>query len=192
MGATELFVKIAMPALWMAWVAYWIIAARDVKETRWQEPAGASALHGIPLLLCMLLLVAPFWLPAALTAPLVPPASPLRLIGTALLAAGLGFAAWARVHLGGNWSSHVVVKQDHALIRSGPYRLVRHPIYSGLLLALAGTALGIGEWRGLVALVFAFIGILFRVRAEEARMDDAFPDYAGYRRDSWALIPLVF
>jgi protein-S-isoprenylcysteine O-methyltransferase Ste14 len=186
-------VRIAIPALWAAWIGYWIVAARGAKRTRWQEGFAASALHGIPLLLCILLLAAPpRWQPALLTERLVPRGELLPLLGTALVAAGLGVAVWARLHLGANWSSQVVLKEDHTLVRDGPYRRVRHPIYTGLLIALLGTALAIGEWRGALAFLFALAGILVRVRAEEARMGETFPDYADYRRRSWALIPLVF
>ena len=113
-------------------------------------------------------------------------------MGTAVVAAGFGLAIWARLHLGRNWSSHVVVKEGHALIRTGPYRLIRHPIYTGLLLAIAGTALAIGEWRGVFGFVFALLGILVRVRAEETRMSATFPEYERYRRETYALLPGVF
>ena len=72
-------------------------------------------------------------------------------LGLIMVAAGIAFAVWARHYLGRNWSGTVTVKQDHELIRSGPYRLVRHPIYTGLLLAILGTAVAFGEWRGLLA-----------------------------------------
>ena len=78
-----------------------------------------------------------------------PPGPVLPLIGAAIVAAGIGYASWARVHLGRNWSSKVVVKEDHALIRTGPYRLVRHPIYTGMLLALLGSAMVAENYVGL-------------------------------------------
>jgi protein-S-isoprenylcysteine O-methyltransferase Ste14 len=180
-----------MPAMWIAWVAYWLVAARDVKRTRWRQPLGSESLHGIPLLLCTILLVSPRW-PAALTARILPAGASLALFGTALVAAGLALAVWARLHLGRNWSGKVVVKEDHALVRSGPYRTIRHPIYTGLLLALLGTALAIGEWRGFLALALGLVGILFRVRAEETRMSETFPEYADYKRHSSALMPGLF
>ncbi len=186
------FVRVAIPALWIAWVVYWLVAARDTKRTRWRQSPGSESLHGIPLLICTLLWLAPRWQPAALTAPLWSPGPTLPLIGTVMVAAGIGYACWARVHLGRNWSSKVVVKQDHALIRTGPYRLVRHPIYSGMLLALLGSAVAFGEWRGFLALLSALIGVLFRVYAEETRMSETFPEYADYKRHSSALVPGVF
>lgn len=192
MSVVRDFVRIAIPAMWIAWVVYWLVAARDVKRTRWRQAPGSEALHGIPLLICTVLWLAPRWQPAALTAPLLPPGPFLPLIGTAIVAAGIGYASWARVHLGRNWSSKVVLKEDHVLIRTGPYRLVRHPIYAGMLLALLGSALAVGEWRGFLALVFALIGVLFRVRAEETRMTETFPEYADYKRQSSALVPGLY
>src|SRR5262249_9463989 len=150
MPISEVFVRIAIPTLWAAWILYWIVAARGAKPTRWQEGFAASALHGIPFLLCILLLATPRWQPVLLTERIGARGALLPLLGPALVVAGLGLAAWARAHLGANWSSQVVVKEDHALVRDGPYRLVRHPIYTGLLIAVLGTALAIGEWRGVL------------------------------------------
>lgn len=188
----ETLLRIAIPAMWIVWIGYWLIAARNVKRTRWRESPAADAVHGVPLFLCMVLLLAPRWLPAVLTARLYPPGPALPTAGTALVAAGLALAIWARVHLGRNWSGKVVVKEDHTLVCDGPYRRVRHPIYTGMLLALLGTALAIGEWRGFLALACAAIGVLFRVHAEEARMGETFPEYAQYRKQTDALIPLLF
>ena len=185
------FVRVAIPALWIAWIVYWLVAAANVKRTRWHQPLGPQSLHGIPMLLATALLVSRRW-PPALTAQILPVGPALPLIGTVLVAVGLALAVWARVHLGRNWSSKVVVKEDHTLIRTGPYRTVRHPIYTGLLLALLGTALALGEWRGFLALILGLIGILFRVQAEEARMTETFPEYTAYKRSSSALVPGVF
>ena len=111
-------------------------------------------------------------------------------IGLVLLAAGLAFAVWARRHLGGNWSGSVTLKEDHELIRSGPYRFMRHPIYSGLLLALLGTAIVIGQWRALIALAFIVVSLLIKMRTEERFMIETFgDDYVRYRAEVPALIP---
>jgi protein-S-isoprenylcysteine O-methyltransferase Ste14 len=183
---------LSVPALWGAWIVYWIAAARDAKPMQWRESAGALILRKLPLLLCALLLIGPRWLPPPLTAPVAPAGLSLPLAGTIMVAGGLGFAVWARRHLGRNWSGWVEVKKDHALVRTGPYRLVRHPIYCGLLFALAGTALAIGEWRGVPALVFAVLGFLVTIRAEEAQMRRLFPEYERYRRQTAALIPFLW
>jgi protein-S-isoprenylcysteine O-methyltransferase Ste14 len=141
----------------------------------------------------MLMLLAPRWLPASLTHRFVPAGPGPAFFGTALVLAGLVFSVWARWHLGRNWSGIVTVKQGHTLIRSGPYRFVRHPIYTGLLLALAGTALAIGAAYGFIATALIFIGFVVKLEAEEARMRETFPaEYADYCRRTARLIPGVF
>jgi len=99
---------------------------------------------------------------------------------------------WARVHLGGNWSGIVTLKEDHELVRRGPYRWVRHPIYSGLLLAIAGSAVVRGEWRGFLALAIAFAALWRKLKLEERWLGETFGEqYAAYRRRVSALIPFV-
>lgn len=119
----------------------------------------------------------------------------LRWIGVAGLAltiAGCAFAIWARIALGGNWSGRATVKQDHELVTSGPYALARHPIYTGIALALLGTAMAGGEWRHAVGLAVILFGIMAKMSQEERLMLQAFPEaYPLYRRRVKALIPGV-
>ena len=184
--------RVIIPTLWVAWAAYWIAAARWTKPARWREPAASRARHVVPLLLCAALLAAPRAFPPGLMARFVAPGRLLPFLGALLVAAGLGLAVWARLHLGRNWSGIVTLKQDHALIRTGPYRTIRHPIYTGLLLALAGTAAAIGEWRGVLAVLCALAGFLWKIRVEEQRMRETFPEYEQYRERTAALIPLLY
>ena len=178
--------------LWLAWLAYWIVAARDVKTTRRREGAGTFLLNRVFVVIGALLLAVPRPPPHWLNERFVPLGLAAYFLGLAMVAAGLGFAVWARVYLGRNWSATVTVKQDHELIRSGPYGLVRHPIYTGLLLALLGTAVGIGEWRGLVAFASFTTGFLFKLKAEERFMSETFGEqYARYRAEVPALIPCI-
>jgi protein-S-isoprenylcysteine O-methyltransferase Ste14 len=181
-----------IPALWLSWLLYWWLSARGTKPTRWREPLGFELRHRVPLILACLCLAAPRWLPRVLTRRFLPPAPSLPWIGAALVAAGLGFAVWARRHLGRNWSANVVVKEDHALIRSGPYRHVRHPIYTGILLAFLGMAVAFGEWRGLAAFILATASFAWKSRAEEARMRETFPEYPQYERETAALVPHIY
>lgn len=127
---------------------------------------------------------------AALGHRFLPRSAALFWIGAVLLLAGLLFSVAARRHLGGNWSSRVTVKQDHTLTRSGPYRLVRHPIYTGLLLAVLGNAIALGEWRGLVALALFCAAFLRKIQIEERFMLEQFGDaYMRYRKEVAALVP---
>jgi protein-S-isoprenylcysteine O-methyltransferase Ste14 len=140
-----------------------------------------------------LLLIVPLRLPLGFLSDRMHPGGPTtHWIAAAVVAAGLAFATWARVHLGRNWSGTVTVKSDHELIRSGPYRFVRHPIYSGALLAVAGTSIARGEWRGLPAVLVLFAALWRKLQLEERWMGEAFgEDYAKYRSEVSALIPFV-
>jgi protein-S-isoprenylcysteine O-methyltransferase Ste14 len=101
-------------------------------------------------------------------------------------------AVWARVFLGANWSATVTIKQDHEIIRNGPYALVRHPIYSGFLLGMLGTAIAIGEVRGLIAWGLAFLGWWLKLQTEERFLLEQFgTQYLKYRKETKALIPFV-
>lgn len=180
-----------IPAFWLIWLTVWGIAARNVKPTQWREPWRAAVANRLPVLLGAAMLAAPGWLPAALTRPLSSgPALPI--IGTLLVGAGLGFAVWARLHLGRNWSGTVTVKEGHTLITTGPYRVVRHPIYSGMVLALIGTALAIAAARGFIGAALILVGFLVKIAVEEARMSETFPEYEDYCRHTSRLIPGVF
>jgi protein-S-isoprenylcysteine O-methyltransferase Ste14 len=118
--------------------------------------------------------------------------APRFVIGLALTILGLGFAVWARVHLGRFWSGMVTLKKDHELIRSGPYAFVRHPIYTGLLTAAAGTALARGTLAALMALGLVGVACWLKIRAEEKLLTNHFGDaYRDYRRQVAALIPFM-
>ena len=179
-------------ALWLAWIVFWAATALDTKPTRWREPIGSQALHIIPLLFCVALLAQTRWLPPILLARVVPAGLSPEILGGLFVLAGLALTVWARICLGRNWSGTVTVKQDHALVRTGPYALIRHPIYTGLLLALTGTTIAIGEWRGVLGVVCALAGFLWKIRVEESRMRQTFPEYERYRRQTAALLPLIY
>jgi protein-S-isoprenylcysteine O-methyltransferase Ste14 len=188
----HLLYNLPLAVLWLAWLAYWLFAARDVKPARRREP-WASRLLTIALIIpAALLMAAPGWRLRWLGARFLPDTMIVSLLGLLVVTAGLAFAVWARVHLGRNWSGTVTVKENHELVRSGPYAIVRHPIYSGVLLAMLGTAIVFGEWRGLVALCFLSAAFVLKLRREERFMAESFPDtYPGYRARVPALIPLL-
>ena len=183
---------VVIAGMWLAWGVFWAVAAFRTKPTLWRESFGSRASHVILLLAAAVLLTKPQWLPPVLSERVVPSDIVLPAIGAAIVAPGLGFAVWARVHLGRNWSGIVTVKEGHALIRSGPYQAIRHPIYSGLLLAVIGTATAIAEWRGILAVICVLIGFLRKIQIEEKRMSENFAEYAQYRQQTAALVPLLY
>lgn len=180
-----------IPTLWLAWVIYWIVAARRVKPVVWRESRLSRASHHLPLLVAFGLLALPS-MPGWLGAQWLEQSWILLAVGAGLVVAGLLFSVWARVVLGGNWSGTVTLKQGHEIVRRGPYRWIRHPIYTGLLLAFCGSALALGQWRGLIGLALLFAAYWRKIHLEERRLEQHFgAAYADYRRRSWALIPFV-
>jgi protein-S-isoprenylcysteine O-methyltransferase Ste14 len=176
--------------LWVAWLVYWRLSAADVKPTVRHESKWSRISYVIPLLIASILLfIRPIAGGGFLFSRFLPEGIGWYWLGVALVAAGLGFSVWARQHLGRNWSGTVEVKQDHQLICTGPYRFVRHPIYTGLLVAFLGTAIVIGQWRGILAVLFAFGSFWRKLTLEERFMRETFGSaYEEYRARTAALI----
>jgi protein-S-isoprenylcysteine O-methyltransferase Ste14 len=178
------------PVCWGIWCGIWAIASRNVKKTVQHETSLSRLANTAPIWLAAILLAFPDrWL-GPLAIPLLPSGPAWYWIGAVLTLVGLGFAVWARYHIGRNWSGVVTVKEDHMLIRSGPYAIVRHPIYTGLLLAFIGTAVGRGRLGGLLAVAFMLYAVLRRVQVEEKWMTEAFGSaYDDYRTTTPGLLP---
>jgi protein-S-isoprenylcysteine O-methyltransferase Ste14 len=177
--------------MWGGWLVVWNVMARRAKVVAQSESAVSRLTHVVPLLIAAYLLVAHVPLPL-FNERFVPLALWSAALGAALTFAGLVFAIWARFVIAGNWSSYVELKQDHELIIAGPYRWVRHPIYTGLLLAFVGSALAVGEWRGVLAVAIVVASFWRKLRLEETVMRRQFGEaYARYAKRVPALIPFV-
>jgi protein-S-isoprenylcysteine O-methyltransferase Ste14 len=186
----QLVQRFLFPALWISWVAYWIWASRNAKPTERREPIGSRLLHVVPLVVAVGLL----WgdrIPITILNERVFPWAPWEFWAAAFVtASGLLFTVWARAHLGRNWSGVVTIKEGHELIDTGPYALVRHPIYTGLLVAIVGTALARGEWRGVLAVLISCAALWRKLGLEERWMIERFGEqYAAYRGRVPALVP---
>jgi protein-S-isoprenylcysteine O-methyltransferase Ste14 len=121
---------------------------------------------------------------------LLPESLVIYAIGAMAVVLGLGFAIWARYHLGRNWSGVITIKEGHELIRTGPYHQVRHPIYSGLLLAIIGSAIAAGDTAAILAVGLVLFSFLRRVQIEERWMAETFgPAYGDYRASTPSLVP---
>jgi protein-S-isoprenylcysteine O-methyltransferase Ste14 len=184
------FYQHAIETLWFAWLIYWFVAAIGAKATRRRESATSRLLHLVPLGLGIGLLVSPHFAGGWLATRFLPRAPVWFFLGFILVLLGLGFAVLARAWLGGNWSGTVTLKQDHELIRGGPYRWVRHPIYTGILLAVLGSAIAPGEWRGLLALALITVSFLRKIAVEEQFLTEQFgASYTSYQSEVPALFP---
>jgi protein-S-isoprenylcysteine O-methyltransferase Ste14 len=179
---------------WLAWVLYWLIAGRGrLKPVAQRESRLERLGHIVPLVIAIGL----FWLPdqahGLLFRRFTPPSSSLAWLGLGITVVGLVFSVYARRYLGGNWSGTVTLKEGHTLVREGPYRLIRHPIYTGLIAAFAGTALAQGQVRGLLSLILVAGSLVVKLGREERWMGERFGDeYRHYRTHSWALLPWIF
>jgi protein-S-isoprenylcysteine O-methyltransferase Ste14 len=122
----------------------------------------------------------------------IPAAWPVTALGLAVHAGSFALAAWARGHLGRNWSGAITVKAEHELVRSGPYRLVRHPIYTAMFGMYGGTALVSGELHALLGVALIGVAYARKIPLEEENLRRIFgARYDDYRHASWALIPWV-
>jgi protein-S-isoprenylcysteine O-methyltransferase Ste14 len=191
-----MFTRWLFPALflvmWVGWLVLWRAMAFNVKAAARSESLASRLSHLAPLVFAGYLIAAPHVPLAALNQRFVPPAIWPAALGAALTFAGAAFSIWARFAIADNWSSDVQVKRDHELIVAGPYRWVRHPIYTGLLLMFAGTALAVGEWRGVLAVAIAAAALWRKLRIEEAFMRLNFGEaYVRYAARTPALVPFV-
>ena len=178
--------------MWLAWGAYWWIAARDAKQTERREALGSRLLHVLPLLLAAWLIWAETVPGPFLNERLFPWAAWEFWCGALITAIGLLFAIWARLEIGRNWSGIVTIKRDHELIFSGPYALVRHPIYTGLLLAFVGSAIARGQSRGVFAVLVVWAALWRKLWVEERWMIERFGEqYVAYRQRVPAIIPFA-
>jgi len=174
---------------WGLFGLVWLAGAGSSKRAVRREGILNAIVHGSLLKLAFLLLFLPLRF-NHLDARFLPEAGAIALCGLVLSAGGLAFATWARLKLGRNWSSRVTVMKDHCLIRQGPYRFVRHPIYSGLLLAMAGTAIGFGRVSCLFGLPLAFLAFWIKARTEEEFMISEFgAQYTRYQKEVKAFLP---
>ncbi|HEV2693044.1 MAG TPA: isoprenylcysteine carboxylmethyltransferase family protein [Verrucomicrobiae bacterium] len=176
---------------WLTFIVYWYLSAQKVKTSVEKQSLESALRHRLPVGLgCWLLAYRKF--PAPLNSPLTPCTNLTQFTGAAICVCGLLVTIWARRTLAGNWSSDVTFKEGHELMRTGPYRFVRHPIYTGLLLMCLGSALDIGQLRGWLGLLLVFLGFWIKLKQEETLLLRHFPGtYPVYRKEVKALFPFI-
>ena len=176
-------------ALWLAFLVVWMVGGLSTKRSVRRDSSSLRFVYGVFVPLGALLVVQPNWF-GPLDVPLLSHTRAIEFCGVALTVAGMGFAIWARFTLGRNWSGTVTVKAGHELVRSGPYRFVRHPIYSGILTGLVGTAIGQASLAGWIGVAIALLGFRMKWKTEERFMVEEFgAQYERYRGEVKAVFP---
>ena len=180
--------------LWCAWYVYWIVSARHRVRNTPDAPAKHESFAG--RLVYMVILILGFVL---LFGRVRMPYGQMRLwsasrisdaLGLAIQAIGLAFSVWARRALGKNWAARVTIGAKQELIVAGPYRIVRHPIYSGLLFALIGTAVIAVNLNALAGFLLILVSVVIKLRREESALREHFGEaYADYASQVPALVP---
>jgi len=181
----------ASGGLWLAFIIYWSAAAQNAAATSSSESLTSRQIHQLLMYAALLIALLPVpglrrrWLP-------VSPWIHVPIGLTIQVSSGL-LAIWARKHLGRNWSGAITKKVDHQLIRTGPYKLLRHPIYSGMVGMFLGTAVVSGGLHGLLGLLMISLAYWRKIGLEEQHLRLTFGiEYDNYRKKSWALIPGLF
>jgi protein-S-isoprenylcysteine O-methyltransferase Ste14 len=178
-------------ACWVVFGAYWAAAAASTKRTAERQSWESRAWYLLLLVLAFVLLFGLIPIDP-LTAGIVPTDAAVDVVAAVLCAGGLILAIWARRTIGSNWSGIVTLKRDHELVTDGPYRYVRHPIYSAILAMFFASALASGRAGGFVGFALCFASFWIKLRQEEALMLRHFPEqYPAYRARVKALVPFV-
>lgn len=177
---------------WLVFVATWVIGALSTKRTVYRETRAQRLRYWVWLVIACFLLLYGRRLPYPLSLRVVPAMAPPACSAAVLCIIGLAFAFWARVTLGRNWSGVVTLKEGHELVERGPYRFVRHPIYTGILTMFFATALALGHVAGFAATLLMFASFWIKLCVEEQLMLQQFPHrYTAYRRRVKRIIPFV-
>jgi protein-S-isoprenylcysteine O-methyltransferase Ste14 len=177
-----------IPILWILWLGYWWFEARNTARTQKSESLLTAVLYRGATVIGIVLI---FGLKGQRTE-LWPVSVPLLGIAVILMLGGFAFAIWARRHIGRFWSAKITLKEGHQLIESGPYNLVRHPIYSGLLLSMAATVMTIGTVQSVCGYALLVGALIFKLAAEERLLAANFGGaYREYQKRVKALIPGV-
>jgi protein-S-isoprenylcysteine O-methyltransferase Ste14 len=177
---------------WLVFIAVWLLAAVSTKRTVYRESHSQRLRYWVLFVIACLLLIYGRQLPYPLNLNIIPHALPIVGTAVVLCIAGLLVALWARVILGRNWSGMVTLKEGHELVERGPYRFVRHPIYTGMVAMFFATALLQRHLAGFLGMLLVFASFWIKLGFEEKLMLQQFPQrYAAYRRRTKRIIPFV-
>jgi protein-S-isoprenylcysteine O-methyltransferase Ste14 len=177
--------------LWLVFSVYWTIASKDSAQSMSSESKASTAIHQVILNVALLLLFIPvpglrgWFLPQRFHW--------LVVVGAIVQIVFFLLAISARRHLGRNWSAEVRIGEGHELVRTGPYRMMRHPIYTAMLGMFVGTAIASSQYHALLGVAMLVVAYLRKTRLEENILRKTFgTEWEAYQRDTWRLVPLVF
>jgi protein-S-isoprenylcysteine O-methyltransferase Ste14 len=175
---------------WIVFWLYWFVSALKRTQAKRTESVPSRMGQVIPMAVAYILLFRDYAHYRELGARFIPEHEIVGMVGAIVTVAGIGLAIWARWHLGTNWSAAVSIRADHELIHTGPYRRIRHPIYTGMLLAFAGTALALGEVRGIIAFAIVLTAFYFKARKEEGFLTQEFGErFVEHSRHTGMFLP---
>jgi protein-S-isoprenylcysteine O-methyltransferase Ste14 len=178
---------LASAAIWLVMIVYWNISARNIRPIAKAEDLKSTQRHQLLLNLAILMLFVPI---PGLTRQFLAPTHAAIAAGFSVQAGSALFYFWTRRYLGRFWSSAVAIMKDHQLVRTGPYRLIRHPLYTGMLGMFIGTAIISGQYHALIGAGLGIYAYWRKILIEENALTEAFgAEYADYKRHSSALIP---
>jgi protein-S-isoprenylcysteine O-methyltransferase Ste14 len=176
--------------VWAVWLLLWLLLAFFSKSTKRRETTGQRLQHVLPALFGFLLIFREGTGAPWLTRAIFPDNPVLMLVCVVVTILGLLFAVWARMALGSNWSGTVTIKANHQLIRRGPYRFIRHPIYTGMLVALLATAITERLVSGLLGFVMVVLALYRKARREESFLSQEFGDaFTEHRQHTGMFLP---
>ena len=159
---------------WLVFLAYWSVSALKLKSIKRREPRGERLIQLVFMVAAYFLMFNDQFSRGWLTTRFLPASPSIGKFAVTVTVVGIALAIWARWHLGENWSATVTLKEGHELISSGPYRYMRHPIYSGMLLAFVGTALALGEYRALISVGIVVVAFYTKAKKEELFLTQEF------------------
>ena len=175
---------------WIVFVVYWIIGAMKTRATRDKEPFTSRFAVLLIEMLGYLLVFSGSTGISILGTRFIPRTMASAVLGVVFTWSGIGLAVWARYHLAEYWSARITIKEDHQLIRTGPYSHLRHPIYSGLILATIGSVLVIDEWRCVLGVSLVTVGYCFKASGEETMLARQFGEaFREHQKHAGFLIP---
>ena len=189
MNSDDIF-RYLIEAPWIVFLVYWVITAMKTRATVRQESASSRYVVLALEIAGFLLLFNERGNIGVLAGHIFPRTLAGAVAGTVATWSGIGLALWARFHLGQYWSARITLKEDHQLIRTGPYARLRHPIYTGLDLAAIGSAVVIDHWRCVLGVILIMMGYVIKARREERLLAGQFgADFEEHRKHTGFLLP---